>query len=135
MLVDINKIDEGKIYSWDEVQKLGFARKKFVKKTVQGHVALMNRVVFHDKVYFEGITFEIVKNTKKFRAEKNDLGFHQVNRLSNIQRIESEIEEVESSIWAWRFDSAVPEKVAFLEGKLRLLKDELLEQVKDTVGH
>ena len=77
------------------------------------------------------MTFELVQSTKKFKAIGNSLNSHQVQRRMTIRRIEYEIEEVESAIWAWKFDFTVPEKIPPLEAKLAELRTELLHTVKN----
>ncbi|MFT6716662.1 MAG: hypothetical protein ACJA0Q_001306 [Saprospiraceae bacterium] len=126
------KLEEGRIYDWSELLELGFDKESFIKSRIQGHITLMDKLVFHHKTYTEGMTFELVKSTKKFKAVRNNLGTNQVNRLMVIRRIECDIEAVENNIWAWKFDCEVPDKIPPLEAKLIELKSELLSQVKGT---
>lgn len=127
------KIEEGRVYELSELAKLGLDKESFVKSRTQGHISLMDQLIFHDKTYFEGMTFELIRGTKKFRAEENDLCSGQVNRLMTIRKIEWDIKGLENTIWAWKFDFDVPEKIPPLEAKLVVLKNELLMQVKGTV--
>ena len=131
MLGSVLNIEEGRVYDWSEIVELGLATDSFIKNRIQGHIALLNQLVFHKKTYFEGVTFELVRSTKKFKAVRNNYDSHQVNRLIAIRRIESDIEEVENTLWAWKFDSQVPEKIPPLEAKLAELRNELLCRVKD----
>lgn len=124
-------LEEGRIYDWSEILELGFKQESFIKKRTQGHLTLMDRVVFYEKTYTVGMTFELVRNTKKFRASKNYFELDQVNRLMTIQRIECEIEKVESTLWSWKFDFADSDKIPPLEAKLVELKEELLVMVRD----
>jgi len=125
-------VEEGRVYDWLELVKLGLDKESFVKSRAQGHIPLMDQLIFHDKTYFEGITFRLIKGTKKFRAEGNDFGQYQVERMMSIRRIENEIEILENTLWAWKFDFNVPEKIPPLEERLAKLKSELLNQIKGT---
>jgi hypothetical protein len=127
------KIEEGRVYELSELVKLGLDKESFVKSRTQGHISLMDQLVFHDKTYFEGMTFELIRGTTKFRAEANDLGSAHVNRLMTIRKIEWDIKGLENTIWGWKFDFDMPEKIPPLEARLAELKNELLMQVKRTV--
>ncbi len=132
MQENLFNVEEGRVYGWSELVKMGFDKESFIKRRSQGHISLMDHIVFHDKTHFEGITFRLIKGTKKFRAEGNNYSSAQVDRLMSIRRIENEIEILENTLWAWRFDFNVPEKIPPLEAKLAELKSELLNRIKGT---
>ena len=127
------KLEEGRVYTWSEIQQLGFNKNDFIKNRIPGHISMMDQLVFQNKTYTVGMTFELIQSTKKFKAIGNGLNADQVHRHMTIRRIEHEIEEVENAIWTWKFDFTVPEKIPPLEAKLAELRAELLNTVKSRV--
>jgi hypothetical protein len=81
-------IEVNKVYEWADLIKLNFPLKRFHKE--DGKIGL-NRLAskhFHDKTYFEGVTFELLPHTSKFKAIENDYSKMKVWRFVTIRNIE-----------------------------------------------
>ena len=50
-------IEEGRVYDWSELVKLGLDKDSFVKSRAQGHISLMNQLIFHEKHILKGSPF------------------------------------------------------------------------------
>ena len=126
-------IEIGKVYEWTELIKMNYPLKRFHKE--DGKVGL-NRLAskhFHDKTYFEGITFELLQHTTKFKALDNNYSKMKVWRFITIRNIEWEIERLENFIWTLKFEFKTLDVIKEEELRLQVLRCRLLEVLRGRV--
>ena len=123
-LVDIKS---GQICEWSDIKNSGLDKERFIKVRSEGSIGLLNSIVFFEKTYFPNFTFVHFKGTNKFQAEENGYSEEKANHQTKIRNMEWEIEGVENTIWAYKFEFNDKAPIPALEAELAELKKKLLD--------
>lgn len=119
-LKDLN----GKTFFFDELASKGFRDDSIVKTNTAVNDPLLGRIIFHNKTYYQGFTLELVNNDK-FTVVSNNLSKNEADKLNLIRNMECDIESLNNSIHAYRFEF---EDIDYAN-KLEKKKEELVQKL------
>ena len=128
---EIVELKTGQIYLWDDIKKSGLDKERFIKVRSEGSISLLNSTVFFEKTFFPNYTFIHFHGTNKFKVEENGCSEEKAEHLTKIRDLEWEIEGVENTIWAYKFEFDNLAPIPALEEKLSELKKQLLDLVNN----
>ena len=131
--MELADLKTGEIFEWEDIKKSGLDKELFIKYRNDGHISLLSSIVFYEKTYFPNITFYHFNGTSKFKVEETAHSAKKANHLTQIRNLEWEIERLENTIWAYKFELDNPAAVPALETELTELKKQLLELIKTKI--
>ena len=121
------------IYEWSDIIQMDFPVKRFIKEDGKTGLHLLASHNFHEFTYFEGVTFELIPLTNKFKAVENNHSKAKVWRFITIRNIEWEIKRVENYIWTLKFEFQSRDLISVEETRLDVLKCRLIEVLRGGV--
>lgn len=125
ILFALSKKGITKVYP-EELHACGVIAEEFIKTSSIGSSDLLSRLVFWSETYYPGITL-IFDSNSYFTIIPNDYTAEQVQFRMKLRQLYWELEGLENTIWAYRFDMEMRdiESADRLAPKVNLIKEEI----------
>lgn len=110
----------GKQFSFSELKEKGFKDEQIIKSLKNKSNNLLQEIIYQPKTYYKGVTL-VIENEDNFSVIANTLTEKQATNKNKIIQLESELDGLENTIWAYRFEFKNEELASNFEKKARLV--------------